>query len=143
MDNHKEVDSKNIIPEEECVICGEMNNDLSLVVCKNGHKFHIDCFCPYAQSTKVSTQQHMPTNIRGETVNTGAMFNVELKCPICTDEILPEVLDLCEGYEGGRKRNHRRKTIRRRLNKRKTNRKKSNKRKTNKRKSTRRRLYKK
>ena len=88
------------IEETECAICGELNNNLSLDVCRNGHKFHKECFCHYVKSTNQSAEQHMPNNIDGINFNATTGFFVELKCPICSKPILPEVLDLCENYEG-------------------------------------------
>lgn len=123
------------IVETECAICGDLNNEFSIDVCSDGHKFHIECFCDFVKSTKVSATQHMPTTVVENNVqhiiDTGANFNVELKCPVCNAAILPEVLDLCENYEGGkryrnkfrRNSNRKRKTNKRRTNKRRKSRK--------------------
>lgn len=139
------------IEETDCAICGDRNNEFSIDVCRDGHKFHIECFCDFAKSTKVSATQRMPTTVHENGVqhiiDTGANFNVELKCPICNAAILPSVLDLCESYEGGKRyRNKLRRKSNRRKNsskRRKSNRRKSSKRKSSKRRNTNRRSNKK
>ena len=141
------------IEETDCAICGDANNEFSIQVCRDGHKFHIECFCNFAKSTKVSATQLMPTavfqNGVQHIIDTGANFNVELKCPICNAAILPAVLDLCENYEGGKRYRNK---FRRKSNKRRNSnkRRKSNKRrnsnkrrKTNKKRKTHRRSHKK
>ena len=118
------------IVETECAICGDLNNEFSIDVCLDGHKFHIECFCEFVKSTKESATQLMPTTVVQDGVqhiiDTGAIFNVELKCPVCNAAILPEVLDLCESYQGGKR--YRNKFRRNSNRKRKTNKRKTNKR---------------
>jgi hypothetical protein len=121
------------IEETDCAICGEQNNEFSIDVCRDGHKFHIECFCNFVKSTKQSAEQHMPDSIYGINFNATTGFFVELKCPMCNAAILPSVLDLCEGWEGGKRYKNK---LRRKSNKRgKTHkRRKSNRRgKTNRR----------
>ena len=43
----------------------------------------------------------MPDNVEGYDFNTGADFNVELKCPECKGDILAEVLDMCKELDKG------------------------------------------
>jgi len=113
--------------ESVCAICQEPNNEFSLEVCESNpsHKFHVDCFCPYAKSTKVSAKQYMPTDVDGVNIDTGSNFNVNLQCPICAAKIKNEVLELCDGFEGGRKQ--KRKLIRKTYKKYKKSKRRHNK----------------
>ncbi len=85
----------------DCCICMERNDYSTVNICMRGHKCHIKCICDFVKSTKESTRQHMPDNVEGYDLNTGADFNVKLVCPLCSGDILPEVLDICKDLDKG------------------------------------------
>ena len=81
------------IDETICGICGDNNNEFSIDVCQSGHKFHIDCFCNFANSTNKPATQHLQSTVEEHGVehiiDSGANFYVPLRCPNCNDPILP------------------------------------------------------